>query len=95
MNMFKIFENDESVACYLNQTWKNHGEIVRYGRKDLKARKHLGDYDEVVIIRYACKEHRRQRCIVRVNKGVLLAVAPGEAAHMEGSDLYERSCGVS
>ena len=74
MNMFKIFENDESVARYLNQTWKNHGEIVRYGRKDAKAKKHLGDYDEVVIVRYACKEHRR----VRVNKGVLLAVAPGK-----------------
>ena len=64
MNMFKIFENDQSVARYLTQTWQNHGEIVRYERKDKKAPKHFGDYDEVVIVRYACREHRRVRVTI-------------------------------
>ena len=70
MNMFKIFENEQSVATYLKRTWSAHGEIVRYVRKDMKAAKHLGDYDEAVIVRYACQEHRR----VRVNKNCIASL---------------------
>lgn len=59
LNFFRIFDDDDTFNKYLKSTWVPKYETTRYSRSDIDAKKNFGDFDEVVIVRSKCSQHKR------------------------------------